>query len=386
MLENLVSPSDLSQVRTQPNESEIRRGVAPRILMDQVMVTMPYLFDLPSEATNLLYLKTLKEARQSIDNAFESEIELDHTKYFELCVSAHFATCGTPVPTDVDNQIRFRLWHPDLETNEVLRMVELVRKSRHWDTSLVSTRQIVDPDNSQTLSGHNGEWFTIASAAYGALRRRSPADAQALLKEIRFELGRQEKIYLSFKRKKDGVSLLKASALIAHNVGDLIRVTEMWKMDDTDPLVPLANGAMLEARALYKHMMAPECHRYFALRAAKSLRQSPDFLIPIGPFLDDWGRKLVEDSRLDCSDIGDITANLVSGHSKLKNSIGYGRALCGIETHFPGGPSQLYKELPSRVATALKSGELRKIIDMEKPRFEAQWSARALKFVGTLRL
>lgn len=364
---------------TEPlSEAELYpRGVLPATLLAQVHATMPYLPHLESNEAELKYVHTLKHWK---------EAPLSHEAYFELCVSAHFASCGTFVPTDVDNQIRFKLWHPTLPPEKTLKMVETVLQAKHWDIRPVTTRLLPVPGHSELLSGHRGEWLTISAAAYGALRKRFPEKAAEVLELIQQEVEFEKAAFEKIKKQNDGVGLLKACGYLAHNFGDLQRVIDMWNLDAGDALFDFAVGAIpKEAFELYKLMMAPECHRYFAMRSAKCLRQSPDFLIPLGPFFDDWGKTIVKHPLLTVEEKAHVAECLIDGFAKLKNSIGYGRALCGMETHFAGGADALQRELPSRIAKAWKTGALRQICSTPKEKFEAQWAQKALKFVKDFR-
>src|SRR6478672_4257215 len=84
--------------------SQIQRGVSAPILLTHIRNTMPYLLgDVPYPEARARCFKILQTIEKNPEGA------LSHSKYFEMCVSAHFATVASFVPTDVDNQIRFRL-------------------------------------------------------------------------------------------------------------------------------------------------------------------------------------------------------------------------------------------------------------------------------------
>ena len=154
-----LSPSlkRLRAIVQQPlGEAEpLPRGIPPQTLYQHVLTSMPYVLDLASNSTDLAYLKYLQ--------TFQPR-DLSHSEYFKLCVSAHFASCGTLVPTDVDNQIRFRLWHPLVPIPELLEMFDWVLAARHWNIRPVTTRILEIPEQTEFLSGHRGEWLTIAAA------------------------------------------------------------------------------------------------------------------------------------------------------------------------------------------------------------------------------
>jgi len=110
------------------------------------------------------------------------------------------------------------------------------------------------------------------------------------------------------------------------------------------------------------------------------LRQSADLLLPVGPFFDDWGRKIALHPGLNPKEVGSIVEALVDGWEKLKTpTLGYPRALAGILDTFPGGFSGLSEYIPARISRTLKSGKLRSLICIPKKRFEEQWNQIGLK-------
>lgn len=368
------------------------RGISPERLLENVRNTVPYLFEEPDHGgiavAELPYLARLLEPPR----------ELSHSEYYRLCVSAHFATVATPVPTDVDNQIRLKLWDPSLDSPEVSAMVDHVIEASTWDTRAVSRRWVASPESGRVLTGHGGEWLSIAAGAYCALRRRSPGTSTELAQRIVAEMKHEQEVYSELKRAGDGVGLLKAATLIAHNLGDLDRVMDLWGLPETDALrqsayqaahsdaPPARSGSpgpglkiraiLAEAGDLNKAFMAAENHRHFALRAPKCLRKTPELLIPIGPFFDEWGARATQ--LLSAAELGEVVEALVSGFARLNSAaragargpVGYARALAGIEGAVP--------------AIAVPgSGQLRQAIAIPRAEFEGSFAARALAFVKT---
>ncbi len=82
---------------------------------------MPYLFDDDAGA-----LAALPPARVVL--GFAPGRALSHAEYFALALSCHLLTCATPVPTDVDNAIRLKLWPEGLPLATALEMGALVRR------------------------------------------------------------------------------------------------------------------------------------------------------------------------------------------------------------------------------------------------------------------
>ena len=360
---------------------------------------MPYLFEAAVEGTPLGRFSPAQVLRSYEGQASEA---LSHFEYFRLCVCSHYLTCGTPVPTDVDNQIRHKLWPAELPLETALTMADLVLESRSWDFTVVTARFVrgaaQTPWQSEALSGHLGEWFTLSSAAYCALGQyrdpRAQAKRQQLFEAIGDEVRRHSEIFGTLWRAKEGLACLKASAGIAHNFGDLDRVMDMWDLAVGDPLrlefyklatVPFDSnrklrhlGRLWVAGELYKatiegSSMALENHRHFALRKPKCLRQSPELLIPTGPFFDDWGRRVarhwVAQGGGPSENTIEVALALKQGWERLPRTVGYGRALRGmLEVH------------PALDVDSLKKAHAtRAVLETPQERFEKKWAEEALK-------
>lgn len=368
------------------------RGVSPEILVNQVRNTAPFFEDpgLGPDAEKHRYLQVLR------GHAIQPPAPeaLSHVEYYELCVSAHWATVATFVPTDVDNQIRFKLWHPALPTEALEAMAQAVLRARDWDELPVSRRFARSPETGLHLSGHHGEWFSIAVGAYGALRRRSPELAAEVGAAITRELDREAGILRDLAKARDGIGLLKCATLIAHNLGDLDRVFEMWNIPESDALAQSVlklghtgdsrfAGIFFQAGEFNKKHMAVESHRNFALRSQKPLRRSLELLLPLNPFLDEWGTIVARHPALSPEEVGQIVEALVHGFERLQKPeggpIGYARAIAGIEAAFPGGARALERYLPAKVARILRAGGFRSLISVPRERFERTWNQIALK-------
>lgn len=379
---------------------EPARGVSPPILIEQVRNTAPFIFAESHSGEQKPEFRYLKILRETGNNPSRT---LTHAEYYALCLSAHHATVGTFVPTDVDNQIRFKLWNPGLPTETLTDMAKIVLQSGEWDPSAVTTRIVLSPKTGEPLSGHKGEWFSTAAAAYCSLRKRAPETAAEVAGAIVREVQREAQILLDLKAAKNGLEALKASTLIAHNLGDLDRVLEMWNLSDQDALKQAVfklghdgperfGGVMRVAGILNKSGMADENHRHFALRGPKCLRKSHDFLLPIGPFFDHWGNRISRHPGLSPKEIGEITEALVVGWEKLqspspltgKTPVGYARALSGILEGVAGGFKALSRHIPAKTERLLKSGPLRIQIQTPQARFEEQWGQNGLKLLNSL--
>jgi hypothetical protein len=383
--------------------AQFPRGIAPSLLLSQVRNTMPYLFEEGLPAARDEQFPPAKILRESSAHPDQS---LNHFEYFRLCLSAHYSTCATPVPTDVDNQIRMKLWAPKLPLETALEMTRLILASRKWDFTLVSSRYtcgVEAPWATEPLSGHLGEWFTVACAAYSALGRYPDPEAKSARQEIFEHVGdeanRHSEIFGTLWRAKEGLLSLKACANIAHNFGDLDRVMDMWALPPTDPLrlehyklgaTPFYasrklryQGRLWVAGELYKSVidggsMSFENHRHFALRKPKCLRRNRAFLIPIAPFFDDWGLLVAQALRgpdgKPSEDTQEVMEALQYGWSRLPNTVAYGRALRGfLQTH----PELKFAGVPE----VKKS---RQVVEMSRERFEKRWSEEALRLMDEI--
>jgi hypothetical protein len=376
---------------------ELPRGIAPELLVSQVENTMPYLF---SGANVPGPFRVLPAAR--FIRAFTPETPLTHFEYFRLALSAHYLSCATPVPTDVDNQIRKKLWHRNLPLDEAIEMADLVLSARTWDFKCVSTRYTYGPKGGalekEALDGHLGEWFTVSAGAYCGLKQYDSAAAakkrEELFEAIRSEVERHSEIFGALWQAKDGLGCLKAAASIAHNFGDLDRVMDMWELDVGDPLrlafyklatLPFDTekklrylGRLWVAGELYKAKIADgslalENHRHFALRKPRSLRESPSYLIPTAPFFDDWGtavaRGLAKEDGTPSEKSRDVFETLVSAWDRQPGTVAYGRGLLGFGNHHP----EFYE-----VLLKMHGDPRKKTLTISQAAFEETWAKAAL--------
>ena len=357
-------------------EEESIRGASPSLLLGQIRNTLPYLTD-TSRYRSFPHLALILDL-QSHGNVIPS---LNHSEYFRLCLASHMATVASYVPTDVDNQIRFRLWHPSVSQPSLKAMVETVLESLDWDYRVLSSRWIVSPSG-QILAGHHGEWLGVAVGAYGATWRQLPSLAQAIKNKILTEIQRQLKVYDECKKAREGIKQLKASALIAHNLGDFDRVLEMWNLSQDQDFKNAVGATGFEARRMNKAYMSDENHRHIGLRAARALRKSEDLLLPIGPFFDEWGSRLARHPDLSFEEVADVVRHLIDAWERLSpGNVGYARALAGVIESFPGGQNELSRYLPVKVERNLKAGLLHGLCSVPRHRFEEQWNGFALKFI-----
>lgn len=372
--------------------SSEKRGVDPKTLLSLVENTAPFLFQ--KEEPKTPFTEIIFQARKKVA---AKEI-FSHFEYFEFCLGAHYSTVATFVPTDVDNQIRKHLWDQKLLEGTTEKMAALVLRSYEWDFRPLTARFASFEE--KYVSGHQGEWFSVAVGAYAAHRKKNPSLAEEMQQKILQEARQEAEIFSSLKKAKNGLELLRASAMIAHNFGDLDRVIDQWELPAEDPLRLAAYklghqahpsfGALqenlLEAGALYKAYMASENHRHFPLRKPKCLRRSLDFILPISPFLDAWGENLASSKELNEVELAEVASALLEGFERLSSPkiplYGYARALGGLQRAFPGGPKMLLEYLPSKAGKEIQSPKITQIVQSRD--FEAQWAKKALSFLKIL--
>ena len=355
----------------------LRRGVAPDLLVSQVRNTAPFLFE-PGAALSGPKRTYLRELL-----AYDGG-ELGHRDYFRLCLCAHWATAGTYVPTDVDNAIRLKHWKMDEAQGQLGAMVGDVLEAASWDYLPVTAR--LARTGPEVVATHEGTWFSVAVGAYAAVKDAEPEDARKVLEAVISEAQREAALFGRLLEAGDGLELLRACALLAHNFGDLDRVTDMWALPEHDelrravykaaaPNSKLFGGLPAKAGALNQKLTALENHRHYALREARCLRRRADFLLPVGPFFDGLGEHLARE--LPPADLGEVVRALIDGWQRLNGPVGYARALAGILEAFPGGLTKLAGAIPGRDVRILKAGPLRALCSIPRARFEAQWAAQA---------
>lgn len=336
----------------------------------------PFLFEGPEpEGAPLRYLRVLRAYGGG---------PLDALAYYELCLCAHWATAGSFVPTDVDNGIRWKHWR-DAQPGLVEEQAKLVLEALSWDYAPVTAK--ITGAGGRRVSTHEGTWFSVAVGAYAACLEARPALGAIVLDAMRAEAEREDRAYAACEGPLD---LLKTSALIAHNFGDLDRVADQWELKPSDPLraalydaakpgSPLFGGRLGRAGLIHQKHMGADNHRHYPLRAAKGLRRSADLLLPVGPFFDGWGRRVGRHPALSPDEVAEAVRALTDGWVRMHEPAGYARALSGILEVYPGGRRALGRLLPAKDLRMLESGALKAALDVPQARFEAQWANRAAK-------
>lgn len=365
-------------------------GIAPNLLLKDIEVTAPFLFkgEINLEGKDRAYLAKLFFYKKNL-NALK---HINLTDYFHLCMAAHWATAGTFVPTNVDNQIREGLWKHQEIQGHIERMGRLTIDSWGWNYEDMTNRKSYNPGNGQVLSTHEGTWLSVAIGAYIALRKHKKNElaeeiSQAILKEIK----KEEDLLLELRDNRDGINFLRTTALVAHNFGDLDRVIDQWNMPEDDPfrlriyklghkLNDHYSPILAYAGMVNKNFLSVENHRHMSMRQPKCLRKSYRFLIPLGPFMDDWGKTLGGAKDLSLVEKGEITCALFEGHKRQDHAFGYARALSGMLSTLPDGLDTLVADIPFDVVAEIKKSSFFKIAQIDRTQFEKEFEQKLKNF------
>ena len=402
--------------------------IGPRTLVEQVAAAAPLLFDgrHPREAERpadggqprlhqlafhpLGWWAVLLGAGSRLE-AGERPAPAAITDYFALCLAAHWATAGSYVPTDVDAKIRGALWGDQSDPGERELMVALVGQLRHWDVDGFSTRAVQAPELEEAggpgaVSGHDGERLSVLCAALQVHRAAGDEQVAAALEaDIDAELAREalawERMRAAAARARSGdtsagVAWLRLAAVLAHNAGDVNQglgakagsrtageaQQRYGDLVQGDPR--RYGGAFAEAGAVYTALLAAEGHRHYPLRSVKALRTHPDLLLPIGPFLDDWGRRVAASPALGDADRAACVEALVAGCRKLGGQSGYYRALAGLLAALRGGlfDGALAGDCSAAVRRGLRDPELRRRVAVPRVSFESGLISQARNLLG----
>jgi hypothetical protein len=366
-------------------------GIAPNILLSHVQNTAPFLFsgELDTSGKKREFLAKLYFYKKNLNQLKN----LNLSDYFYLCLAAHWTTAGTFVPTDVDNQIREGLWkHPEIKKH-IEKMAFYTIDSWTWDYEQVTNRKSYNPERGQVMSTHEGTWLSVAIGAYNALKKHKlEALAQEVANVILAEAEKEEKLLLELREKRDHINFLRSTALMAHNFGDLDRVIDQWEMSDDDPfkkriyklghrLNESQSPILVYAGQVNKAFLSVENHRHMSMRQAKCLRKSHKFLIPVGPFMDKWGRDLGESPLLSLEEKGEIVAAFYEGFKRQDQALGYVRAFHGMMSVLPKGLETLEVCLPFDLISELKNSRFGELAKMSETQTIEHYKNELEKFV-----
>jgi hypothetical protein len=292
--------------------------------------------------------------------------------YFALCLACHHATVATFVPTDVDTKIRGIVWRESRDPNVLRPMLRAALASRAWTEDGISTRSV------RGVSGHNGEhWSALAGGLGRLLELGDIVSAEEAQAAIEAEIDREQLVFDECAAERDAeLDLLRLSMTLAHNRGDLTQGMGFWKR--TPRTVPVLEhlserGRFSLAVRMYQHTgLSADGHRHYPLRAVKALRRSPATLLPLCPFLDEWGGLVAQ-----LEESYEVLAALVGGCQKLQGQQGYYRAIAGMRSASPREFERAAARMPNASQRLLRGAELRKLIDVPLSSFESMMRKRA---------
>jgi hypothetical protein len=381
--------------------------VGPRTLVAQVRNAAPWLFDgshpdsaavPPTSGERLIehgfhplgWWSILREAGRL--EAQDEPTPRARTDYFALCLAAHCASVASYVPTDVDAKIRHALWFEPLPEEELLRMRELALYHGAWEVRRISAR-VVLVEGVGPVSGHDGERLSVlCGGLMGMLALGRQADAAHFEEAVEAELAREARAFetLAGSRGRE-VELLNLCNALTHNVGDVMQALERKGTRGIGEAQKLRfgelarerfgryGGAFGKAAAVYRELLASEGHRHYPLREQKLLRASHELLLPLGPFMDDWGARLARWPKWSARERAAVVGSLLDGCRKVPGQEAYYRALAGFELAFPGGleSRELVGEYASAAKRELKDAQLRRKLAVRRESFESSYAKRA---------
>ena len=354
--------------------------ISPETLIAQVRNTAPFLEARlrVTEPGNLIELGNSSDGFLRILTNWQNMLSASLTPdeqlqgYFAICLACHHATVATFVPTDVDTKIRGILWRESRDPAVLRPMLRLALAARAWTEDGISVRSV------RGVSGHNGEhWSAIAGGLGRFLELGDIASAEEAQAAIEVEIDREQAIFNEVAGERDAeLDLLRLSMTLAHNRGDLTQGMGFWnKTPVTAPLMEhfAERGRFALAVRIYQHTgLSSEGHRHYPLRPIKALRRSPATLLPLCPFLDEWGSVV---SQLEESH--EVLTALVIGSQKVQGQQGYYRAIAGMLAASSGAFERAAARMPNGAQRLLRSAEMRKLIDLPRISFESMMRKRA---------
>lgn len=358
-------------------------GIAPNILLKHVENTAPFLFqgELDTTGDKRAYLEKLRFYKKNLKAL--SHINL--SEYFHICMAAHWSTAGTFVPTDVDNQIREGLWKHKTIKKHIEKMARITIDSWTWDYEQVTNRKSYNRLNKQVMSTHEGTWLSVAIGAYCALIKHKLTDlAQEVADVILAEIEKEEKLLIQLREDRDHINFLRAAPLMAHNFGDLDRVMVQWNMNEEDQfckqifklghkLNESYSSILVYTGQVNKKFSSKENHRHMSMRQPKSIRKSHKFLIPVGPFMDQWGEDIGKSSLLTIEEKAEVASALYDGFTRQDEAFGYCRAFGAFIRNLEGGIDELGLHLPFDLFQEIKKSEFSIISNIPLIEFEQKY-------------
>jgi hypothetical protein len=368
----------LSQPVSKPPRDAWAQWIGPETLIAQVRSTAPFLEPRPLETGRLIELGNSPDGFLRIlanwENIHRPGLNAGEQlqDYFAFCMACHHATVATFVPTDVDTKIRGIVWHETRDPDVLRPMLRFALGTRTWTEDGISIRSI------RGVSGHHGEqWSAIAGGLGRLLELGDTASAEEAQAAIEAEIDREQAVFDAVAAERNGeLDVLRLSMTLAHNRGDLTQGMGFWKRGPlTGPVMDhlSARGRFALAVKVYQHTgLSAEGHRHYPLRPVKALRRSAATLLPLCPFLDEWGGLVgqLEESH-------EVLAALVNGCQKVEGQQGYYRAIAGMREASSSAFEATAAHMPNAAQRLLRGSELRKLIDVSRVSFESMMRKRA---------
>jgi hypothetical protein len=272
----------------------------------------------------------------------------------------------------VDTKIRGIIWGETRDPDILRPMLRLALAARGWTEEGISTRSV------RGVSGHNGEHWSAIAGGLGRFLHLGITDAaEEAQAAIEAEIDRQQKVFDQTAAERDGeLDLLRLAMTLAHNQGDLKQGMGFWKRTAvTAPVMDhlLERGAFKAAVRMYQQTgLSAEGHRHYPLRPVKALRRSPETLLPLCPFLDDWGAVVIQ-----LEENHEVLAALIAGCQKVEGQQGYYRAIAGMQNGAPGPFERAAARMPSATQRLLREAEMRRLTSVPRISFESMMRKRA---------
>jgi hypothetical protein len=354
--------------------------IAPETLLSQVRSTAPFLdVLLPArEGARLIelgdspdgFLRVLASWENILRDGLAQQEQLQD--YFALCLACHHATVATFVPTDVDTKIRGIVWRESRDPEVLRGMLRFALQARGWTEAGISVRAV------RGVSGHNGEhWSAIAGGLGRLLELGDLAAAEEAKAAIEAEIDREQTVFDAIVHEPGAeLDLLRLSMTLAHNRGDLTQGMGFWKR--TPLTAPVqehfsTQGRFSAAVKIYQHTgLSAEGHRHYPLRPVKVLRRSPATLLPLCPFLDEWGGVVAQ-----LEERHEVLEALVVGCQKVQGQQGYYRAIAGMREAGSADFERTASRMSNGAQRLLRAAEMRKLIDVPRASFESMMRKRA---------
>jgi hypothetical protein len=376
--------------------------IAPETLVEQVRHAAPFLFEgeaPPVPASLQVAAEAPRGWHQVLRHAERIASDPAPEAFFLLCLACHHASVGSFVPTDVDSNIRGHLWAPreQADAGWLTRQTELALAARRWDVRGIAAR-VVFLAGEAPLGGNDGEHLSVLTGALATLARAERDDlAEPVEAALADELAREARLFLRVAREPGAeLDALRLAAILAHNSGDVDQAISYWpkharlagpraRFSDLEHRPEAFEGAFVLAARVYGALLASEGHRHYPLRAVRALRRSADLLLPLGPFFDDWGRRVGRHPALDESERAEVVAALLTGCRKLAGQQGYQRALAGLDEVLPRGLEGVTRALPNAARATLRDPDLRRALAVPQASFESSYRKRAAQWLRAAR-